>query len=192
MKNIVKKPTLILVIAIIIIIIGIPSGIYGLTLNGGASLGGVLILIGVFITFLILLLDRFFVSFVNYKKLNFFEFLFLIITVTLYSYFNRNITIELTNPDAEFLIVIENNGSLKNSKIEYSFPFNKKIKTNKNYIISKNVTNDVDIIPPKKWNNSYYYNIYNYKKYPKVVLFANTESKMDSIKILRYIEKNID
>lgn len=90
------------------------------------------------------------------------------------------------------MIVIENNGSLKNSKIEYSFPFNKKIRTNKNYIISNNVPNDVDIIPPKKWNNSYYYNIYNYKKYPKVVLYANTQSKMDSIKVLRYIEKNIN
>lgn len=74
MKNIVNKPTLILVIAIIIIIIGIPSGIYGLTLNGGASLGGVLILFGVFITVLILILDRFFVSFINYKKLNLLNF----------------------------------------------------------------------------------------------------------------------
>ena len=47
-QNLRNKPTLFLVVGIFVLFIGIPFGIYGLTLNGGASLGGVLVLLGVF------------------------------------------------------------------------------------------------------------------------------------------------
>ena len=45
--NLKYKPTSFLIVGIIILIIGIPFGLYALTLNGGGSLGGVLVLLGV-------------------------------------------------------------------------------------------------------------------------------------------------
>ena len=47
-KKIIAKPTLIFILTSILLLIGIPYGIYGLTLEGGASLGGALILIADF------------------------------------------------------------------------------------------------------------------------------------------------
>lgn len=191
MKNVFQKPTVFLILGIILILIGLPFGIYGLTLSGGASLGGALILFSVFIVFVFLVIDRFLVRVINQKKLNIIEVAFLIITGTIYLYQNRKIEIEQLNQNSEFMIVIENNGKLTNDDFDYIFPFNKRIRTSKNFVIAKNLPQDIDIKSPKNWNNSYYYNIYNYQKYPKVVLFGKTSSDMDSLKVLKYIETNI-
>lgn len=191
MKAMFHKPTLFLILGIILIGIGVPCGIYGLTLTGGASLGGVLILTAVVVTFVFVLIDRFLVRLIDNKRLSIYETILLIIAITFYSFENRTLEIEQLNQNNQFLIVIENNGKLKNDKSEFRFPFNSKIKTNGNFVISKNLPEDIYIIAPKNWNNSYYYNVYYYPNYPKVVLFAKVESNMDSITILKYIEQNV-
>jgi len=80
-----NKLTLFLLIGIIIFIIGIPAGIYGLTLTGGASLGGVLILSGVIIFFPFLVLDRILVNHIKPLKLSMFELIFSLIILFCYS-----------------------------------------------------------------------------------------------------------
>lgn len=186
-----RKPTVFLILGIILILIGLPFGIYGLTLSGGASLGGALILMAVAIVFIFLVIDRILVRIINPRKLNIIEVVFLFIVSAIYLYQNRKIEIEQLNQNSEFMIVIENNGKLKNNDYDYKFPFNKKIKTTKNYVIAEKLPQSIDIKSPKNWENFYYYNIYNYPKYPKVVLFAKTSSDIDSLKVLRYIEANI-
>ena len=177
MKNVIQKPTIFLVLGIIIVSIGLPFGIYGLTLSGGASLGGTLILIGVFITLIFLVIDRILVRFINQKKLNIIELIFLLVVSTIYLYQNRSIEIEQLNQESEFMIVIENNGKLENDSYKYKFPFNKKIQTHNNFVIVENLPQGIDVKTPNRWNNSYYYNIYNYQEYPKVVIFGKTSSK---------------
>ena len=191
MKTIFHKPTLFLIIGTLIIGIGVPSGIYGLTLTGGASLGGALILVGVAVVFVIVLIDRFLVRQINNRKLSIYETILLTIFIAFSLFKSRTLEIEQLNPNSQFLIVIENNGKLKEDKSEYKFPFNAKIKTNREFVIYKNIPDDIDITVPKGWNNSYYYNVYNYKNYPKVVLFAKDENRMDSTTILNYIEQNV-
>lgn len=191
MKNYLRKPTLFLILGLIIILVGLPFGIYGLTLSGGASLGGTLILVLVFIVFIFLVIDRVLVHVISLKKLNIIEVMFLFIASTIYLYQNRKIEIELLNKNSEFMIVIENNGKLINNYYDCKLPFNKLIKTNENYIIAKNIPQDINIKGDISWKNSYNYNIYNYEKYPKVVLFAKTSSDMDSLKVLKFIELNL-
>ena len=67
--NIFKNPTIFSILGIILILIGLPVGINGLTLNGGGSLGGAIILFGILIIGLIVILDRIFANRVNKKKL---------------------------------------------------------------------------------------------------------------------------
>lgn len=94
MKNYLRKPTLFLILGLIIILVGLPFGIYGLTLSGGASLGGTLILVLVFIVFIFLVIDRVLVHVISLKKLNIIEVMFLFIASTIYLYQNRKIEIE--------------------------------------------------------------------------------------------------
>ena len=80
---------------------------------------------------------------------------------------------------------------MKNDSYSYKFPFIKKIQTNKNFVIAENLPQDINVETPKSWNNSFYYNIYNYQDFKKVVIFGKTSSKMDSLKVLEYINKEI-
>jgi hypothetical protein len=118
MKNaigtIFKNPTIFLIIGIILVLVGLPFGIYGLTLNGGASLGGILILFGVLIVGLILILDRIFANRVNTKKLNGIELTLLIVGIVALSFTKREIIIDLRDKKTDYFIVLENNGTLKN------------------------------------------------------------------------------
>ncbi len=78
------KPTLFSVLGILLLVIGIPSGIYGLTLKGGSSLGGTLILIGCLLIGVIFIIDRVIVQFVNQKKVNIFESIILFLFIIYY------------------------------------------------------------------------------------------------------------
>jgi hypothetical protein len=191
MKKIILKPTVFLILGLILIGIGLPYGIYGLTFTGGGSLGGALVLIAVIIVVVIVVIDRYLARIINTRKLNIYEIIFLILGVILYSFNHRTLEIVELNQKSEFIIVIENPGNLKNDKTEYTFPFKRKIKTDKNFVIANSLPEDIDVIRPKDWENSYFYDIYKYPAYPKVVLFSKIESKMDSIKVIKFIEQNV-
>jgi len=69
----------------VLLVIGIPTGLYGLTLNGGASLGGVLILSGVFIFLPFLVMDRILVNQIKPFKLSVYELIFILIILFCYN-----------------------------------------------------------------------------------------------------------
>jgi len=133
-RNFRNKPTLFLIIGIFVLFIGIPFGIYGLTLNGGASLGGVLVLIGVFICIPFLVIDRILVNKIKPLKLSIYELIFIGIILIFYLSDNKKLYVDLTDYKSEYFVVIYNNGNLKNSELNWSFPFNKNAKLNKNSI----------------------------------------------------------
>ncbi|WP_298309715.1 hypothetical protein [uncultured Aquimarina sp.] len=77
--------TLFLIFGIFSFVVGIPFGIYGLSLNGGASLGGALILSGVIIFAPFFLLDRILIQHIKPLKLSIFELIFSLIILLCYS-----------------------------------------------------------------------------------------------------------
>ena len=88
MENLFRKTTLFSISGILIIILGIPFGLYVLTLNGGRSLGGVAILFAVSITAIVLLIDRLLVTKINRKKLSHYE-LVIAILLLIITYLNN-------------------------------------------------------------------------------------------------------
>ncbi|QXP80312.1 MULTISPECIES: hypothetical protein [Winogradskyella] len=156
-QNLKNKPTLFLIIGIFVLFIGIPFGVYGLTLNGGASLGGVLVLLGVFIFFPFLVIDRILVNKIKPIKLSIFEFLFIGIVLIFYLSNNKKLYVDLSEYNSEYFVVIYNNGDLKNSELNWSFPINKKIKPKNNSIIIPEVYKrkyQIKVETPIKWHGS--------------------------------------
>lgn len=149
-----NKPTLFLIIGIFVLFIGIPFGIYGLTLNGGASLGGVLVLLGVFICIPFLVIDRILVNKIKPNKLSIYELIFLGIVLIFYLSNNKKLYVDLTEYKNEYFVVIYNNGNLKNSKLNWSFPLNKNAELNKNSIIipaEYKGNYQIKLKTPRKW-----------------------------------------
>jgi hypothetical protein len=83
-KGIFEKSTLFSILSILGIIVGIPYGIYGLTLDGGQSLAGSLVLVGVMILIVILAIDRGIVEKVKPLKLSLIELILSVIVITIY------------------------------------------------------------------------------------------------------------
>ncbi len=160
MKNIfrktLKKPTLFFILGITIIIIGLPIGLYGLTLSGGGSLGGVLILLGIFIVAVIVIIDRLFATKFKSRKINQVELILLLIGIICYSFKQREILIDLSDKKTDYFILIENNGTLINSKLNYSFPFDKKMSFHNNIAIINSITKNyqqLTLDSPNNWNS---------------------------------------
>ncbi|WP_139856788.1 hypothetical protein [Aequorivita sinensis] len=156
-QNLKNKPTLFLIIGIVVLIIGIPAGLYGLTLNGGASLGGVLILIGVIAFIPFLVIDRILVNRIKPLKLSIYEFILIVIFLIFNSSLKRKIVVDLTDYKNDYFVVVFNDGNLKNSELNWSFPFNKKVKYNSKSIIIPAEFKDkyqIDIEIPKSWSGT--------------------------------------
>jgi len=182
MKRFFSRPTLFLLLGIPLIVIGIPAGIYGMTLGGGASLVGVLILGYVLAILAVVLVDRFAVKFTSNKTLSFIELFVLLFGLTIHYYQNRTIKIEIENHKSDYMLVIENPGNLKNDYYLKEFPFNRFITTNKNYVIIDKMADNINLNMLSEWNNSYSYNVYEFEKYPKVKVFSNpTFARKDNI-----------
>lgn len=173
-KRIISKPTLIFILASILLLIGIPYGIYGLTLDGGASLGGVLILLADLLIFILLVIDRAIVKLISPLKLSVYEFVFLILGITIYMFSQRKLIVEIENENIEYLLVIENPGDMNNNKSHWEFPFDKRIYTQESIVIVDRINGKVDFNINADWNNSYYYNKYEFEKYPKVKFYCKT------------------
>jgi hypothetical protein len=154
-KFIFAKPTIISIIGLIIILIGLPYGIYGLNLDGGASLGGVLTLVGVFIVVIIFIIDRVAVEKINYRNLNIIEGILLIVLTSVFFINNQKIIFDISQNNSNYFVLIENNGMLNNTELKYSFPFNKKISTGKNNSVINSIEENyqkINIQSPTKWN----------------------------------------
>lgn len=155
-KGIFEKSTLFSILCIIGIVVGIPYGIYGLTLDGGQSLAGTLVLVGVMFLIIILVIDRGIVSKIKPLKLSLIELFLSIIILTIYQYNERKVFIDLMNYNENYFVVIYNDKNLKDNNIKSKFLFNKEIVVKDNFvIIPKKIKADLNlkVISPKKWNS---------------------------------------
>ncbi len=192
MKQLFRKPTLILILGLLMLIIGIPYGIYGLTLNGGASLGGALILLTDFAILVIIIIDRAIVQIINPRKLSFLDLFVIFLFISFYVYNQKTLIIDIENEEIEYLIILENPGNLQNTKSSYKFPFDKKLTTNKNFIIVNKVFDNIEHHTKAGWENSYYYNKYTFEKYPVVKLYSNTKLNIDKEMSEEFIDRLIN
>ena len=185
------KPTFISVTSIFLILISIPIGIYSYVKSSPSTEGWVLtfmlfLFIGVGILYSI---DRLLVKLINPKKLTYVEVVLTILSYILLIYSSRQLKIDLRNSKQEFVIVIENSGQLINNQYVTKSFFDKEIKSNENIIVVDEIPDKVDLNQrPISWNGSYYYNIYSFNKYKKVLLFSNPELNINQ----RISEKFID
>ncbi|PQJ79912.1 hypothetical protein BTO18_12340 [Polaribacter porphyrae] len=172
--------------------IGLPVGINGLTLKGGGSLGGAIILFGVFIVFLVVILDRIIAKKVSLKKINRIEIIMLILGITFYSFNGREIIIDLTEKKTNYFILIENNGKLNNSEMSFSFPFDKKIKYQNNIAVINSISENyqrIDLESPDYWNSQ--------RMQPwemsgfKVRFYSNGDNRLSEKEIDSIIEKEL-
>jgi hypothetical protein len=173
-KRIISKPTFIFILSLILLLIGIPYGIYGLTLDGGASLGGALILMADFVIFIALLIDRAIVNKISPIRLSIYEFVFLVLCIMIYLHSQRKLIVDIENDNVEYLLVIQNPGNLINNETHLKFPFNKILSTKKSIVIVDKMPKHIDFNVNADWNKSYYYNRYEFEKYPKVTFFCKT------------------
>lgn len=172
LKKIMNKPTLLFILTSILLLIGVPYGIYGLTLDGGASLGGALILMADFVIFIALLIDRAIVNKIPPVRLSIYEFVFLVLCITIYLDSQRKIIVDIENENVEYLLVIENPGNLISDETYWEFPFNKRITTKKSIVVVDKMTKNIDFNINANWNKSYYYNRYEFEKYPRVTFYC--------------------
>jgi hypothetical protein len=153
-NEIFQKPTLVSVLAMVGIVVGIPFGIYELQGEGGSSLGGVLLLIYVFVLFILLVVDRGLVFIIKPLKLSLIELVLGICYFLYYQYDNRKVIIDLQNYKQNYFVVIYNNGSLKNSTLTYSLFFNVEAQVRKNCAVlpaRQGYDRHIKILMPENW-----------------------------------------
>ncbi|NRD20243.1 hypothetical protein HNV08_09300 [Winogradskyella eckloniae] len=196
MKNatgkIFKNPTIFSILGIILILVGLPFGINGLTLNGGGSLGGAIILFGVLIVGLIVILDRILAHKANTKIINRIEITILIIGITIFSFTKREIIIDLSDENTDYFVVLENNGTLKNSELDYSFPFNKKMEFKDKVGIINSIADNyqrIELESPHNWKSK---RIQPWKMNDfKIRFYSNGDLKLTDKEVDSIINKEI-
>lgn len=195
-----KNPTVFSILGTLIILIGLPIGFIGLTLKGGASLGGAIILLGLSIIILVVFLDRIFVNEKNRKLINGIELTLLFFGITYFTYTERQIIIDLKNIETNYFVVLENDGTLYNSNLHYIFPFDRKMEFNKNLGIINSINDNyqrLKLKSPREWNSQ---KIQPWKtnKY-KIRFYSNgdlslTKNEIDSLikielnKVTKYVD----
>ena len=153
--KILKKPTLFLFLGILTIVLGLPAGIYGLTLSGGASLGGAIILTAVAIAFIILMLDRIIVRTVNPLYLSIVELLIGSAYMLNYLYDNKKVLVDLEDYDSDYFVLIESSDLISQAEVKSGFLFDKHLKPSTDFsIISADIKNDyrIKVNPPDSWD----------------------------------------
>lgn len=166
-----------------VLAIGIPSGIYRLTLSGLERLGGAYILMGVAITIGVLIIDRSLVKVVKRKTLNSIEILLLLVGISFYLYQGREILLDI-RPDSDYFVLIENNGSFQDSELKYKFPFSKELIPNGKHAVINSISDNfrqIKLNPPEDWSS--------YVMQPRLIDNINVQyySKYDT-----EVEKRID
>ena len=156
LNSFITKPTLFSSLCSIIIVIGIPLAIYLNTKGHEEKLGAAYLLFLITISIILLIIDRFAIAkaVANPISLSIAEFLFLILVFLFVSHRNKKITVNLNDYQHSYFIVVLNNGSLEDSPLTYSFPFNKKVAINGKHIVLSpklNEAYDLKAKPSKEW-----------------------------------------
>ena len=186
-----KKPTVFSILGTAIIIIGLPIGIYGLSGNGWERLGGIYLLMGVLIAFLILVIDRVVLNSISQRRLNLIECIVLLLGISVYSYNERNLLVDIKSNTSDYFVIIENNGNFQDSPLKYSFPFNKKLIPRGNHaVINTKAKKLPQIETPKEWKG-YEMSLKNIEN-TAVQFYSNYQATFEEIEIDSLIRKEID
>ena len=156
-----------------------PFGLFAFTFEGLAAIIGPIALITVLSAVLLIFVDRICLKFISLRKLNLLELIITITVFVLYIYSNTNLTVNITNPNINYLLVIENPGNLKSDKLKSAIPNNMKISTNKNYVIVEKMPDEVEYTTSADWNGNFYYNIYEFEQYKSVHMFSKNKMKIN-------------
>ena len=184
--SIFKKPTIFSIVGFLIIIIGIPFGIYASTQEGFAAMLGLIIFVYVFVAVVLLLFDRQLVKRISLLKVNIIELFISLVVICFYLFSNPQLIVNITNENIDYLLVIENPGNLENDKLNNFIPSNRSIDTDKNYVIIKKTPKEIEFSTSADWDGVFYYNTFEFEKYQKVTLFSKykmevTEKFIDSL-----------
>lgn len=155
-NNIFKKTTLFSGLCIVGILLGIPLGLYNLTLKGGQSLGGVLLLLGVLGLILLLILDRALVSVIKPLKLSIVEFFLAALIFVGCQLQEKKVFVNLEHYQENYFVIIYSNGTLKGDPLENNFLFDKAFQVHKKYlIISDSIASQyqVRVSSPSAWKS---------------------------------------
>lgn len=142
------------VLGILYTLFAIPVGLYSLSLPGLGALPGMYLLLGLAIALPVILLDRGMVRLLPYKTLLTVESILLVVAFGVYLYQNRKLTIQIPDQNHHF-VIIENDGSLKNTPQQFVFPFNRKITPSMDYVVLSNqdpYLRKVQLETPRQWN----------------------------------------
>lgn len=184
--SIFKKPTIFSIIGFLTIVIGIPFGFYAFTLEGFKAILGSIIFMYVIVAGILVLIDRLLVRRFSLLKINIVESFISFMVIYLYLFGQSNLTVNITNENIDYLLVIENPGNLENDKLNNFIPRNMSIDTDRNYVIIDHMPNEVEYSTSSDWDGVFYYNTFESKKYQKVRLYSKnkmvvTEEFIDSL-----------
>jgi hypothetical protein len=150
-----NKPTFFFIIGLITIIISIPSFIYIIRLNGGASLGAIFPMYAILISIPLIALDRFIVKMIKPIFLSIIEVIIVLIVIGYFKYENKTVVIDMDEGNQQYLLIKYDTCGYNINELPHLGLFNKRIKIYKDefLIINRNSLSsyDVRINPPKNW-----------------------------------------
>lgn len=184
-KFLFKNKTIVSILSLIIIVFGLPIGVYVTTLEGMSGIGGVYILFIVFFVFIIYIIDRFLVRFISALSLNIAELIILFLLIASFEFNERKLVIHV-HPDTNYFLLIVDNDNFKNNIINRVLPFDKKIQVKNHHAVipSFDKINRIKVRSSKNWDS---YSSGSLRNHPKIYLYANSnfipkksEIEMDS------------
>lgn len=186
LKSIIKKPTIFSIVGSLTVIIGIPIGIYAFTLEGFKAILGTIIFFYVVAAVVLISLDRLFVKRISLLKINIIELLMTTVMLFFYLSAKSNLTVNITDKNIDYLLVIENPGNLENDDVSTFIPRDMKLNTDRNFVIIEEMPDNVDYKTSASWNGNFYYKTFEFEKYKKVKLYSKrkmmvTEEFIDSL-----------
>ena len=177
LKRLFRKPTLIFYLSIISLPVFLGICFFTNWVQGG--LWSIFLLVYVLaLSIISFIIDRCIALLTKISpiKLSIYELIILVIAVVYFSFSSRKTIVEWENPNTDYFLVIENPGNLESAKTTYSFPFNKKVSTNKSYIILEDASR-LDFSPG--WESHYKITSRRFRKYPNVKLYSKLDTDLN-------------
>lgn len=151
-----QKLTVLLVLGALVVLVGIPAGLYQLSRGGTDGIVGAYLLVSVLIALLLIGLDRLSLRFVEARTLSVIE-LALVLTIGLwYAYANRTTTLDLSGHASPYFAVVWTSEASLAEKPVYRFPFDNVIRvTDKPFVcLDQREFDRLNVILPTSWRGS--------------------------------------
>lgn len=186
-----QKLTVFLVVGALIILLGIPVGLYKLSRGGTDGIVGAYLLVGVVITLLLVALDRFSLRFIEARFLSLIELVLILATGFWYAYSNRTTTLDLSNNSSSYFAVVWTSEADRTEELQYRFPLDNVLRvTDRTFVcLDQREFDRLTVTLPANWhgssqtkvfllNNPHYQAMYIYQ--PETGSWS--DAKLDEIK----------